>query len=99
MKTVKILTAAVLFCTMGYVAHSSYNQMIETRVERFMKSNVEALTLNEPGGGTYVECRCTSTVSTASNGCYADGKSASICHGAVNAKCWEYHLNCKKSGV
>jgi len=99
MKKVKILVASVLFCIMVCVAYSSYNQMIESEVERFMRLNTEALTSNESSGGAYVECRCTSEISTSTNGCYADGKSSAVCHGGVNAKCWEYHNNCKKSGL
>ena len=64
-----------------------------------MISNIEALTSNEIGGDAYVECRCISAISTATNGCYADEKSSSVCHGGINAKCWEYHHNCKKSGI
>ena len=97
MKKIKILVASVLLCAMGYIAYLSYNQMIT--VNTFMISNIEALTSNEIGGGAYVECRCTSAISTATNGCYADGKSSSVCHGGINAKCWEYHNNCKKSGI
>ena len=101
MKKVKILVASVLFCAMGYVSYTSYNQMIESRVERFMKSNVEALTLNEPGGsgGGAVVCRCTSEISTSTNGCYADGKSAAICNDENSSKCWEWHRNCKGSAL
>lgn len=100
MRKVKILIASVLFCAMVYAAYVSYNQMIDSRTERFMKFNTEALTLDETGSeGAYIECRCTSTISTTPNGCYADGKSSTVCHGGINAKCWEYHLNCKKTGI
>ena len=100
MRKIKFLVTSVLFCAMVCVAYSSYNQMIESRVERFMKSNIEALTLNEPGGGGGdIICRCTSEISTSTNGCYADGKSSSKCNGPNSSKCWEWHENCKKTGL
>ena len=95
MKKVKFLVVSLLFCAMSYVSYFAYEQMLDSRMERLMKSNVEALTSNETGG-PYIECRCTATIGVTPNGCYADGKSNYVCHGGENAKCWEYHNNCSK---
>ena len=59
MKKVKILVASVLFCAMGYVGYTAHKGMTMSEVEEFMKANIEALTLNEPGGGgEVVKCYC-----------------------------------------
>lgn len=59
MKKIKILIVSVLFCAMGYVAYIAHEKMNMSEVENFMKANIEALTLNEPGGGgEVVKCYC-----------------------------------------
>ncbi len=51
MKKVKILVASVLFCAMGYTGYTAHEKMSMSEAERFMKTNIEALTRDEPGGG------------------------------------------------
>ena len=53
-KKVKILVASVLFCAMGYVGYTTYNQMSMSDFERFMQANVEALTRGEGSSGTSI---------------------------------------------
>jgi len=48
---VKFIIAATLFLTMVYAGYSVYESTTLTEAEKFMKANVEALTLDEPGGG------------------------------------------------
>ena len=52
MKKIKILVASVLCCAMGYTGYTAYEKMTMSEAEKFMIANVEALTLNEPGGGS-----------------------------------------------
>lgn len=51
MKKVKILVASVLFCAMGYTGYTAYEKIAMSETEKFMQANIEALTLDEPGGG------------------------------------------------
>ena len=51
MKRIKFLVASVLFCAMGYVGYTAHEKMTMSEAEKFMQANVEALTLDEPGGG------------------------------------------------
>lgn len=48
---VKFIIAATLFLAMVYAGYSVYESTTLTEAEKFMKANVEALTLDEPGGG------------------------------------------------
>lgn len=56
MRKIKFLVASVLFCAMGYTGYTAYEKMTMSEAEKFMKANIEALTLDEPGGGTQYEC-------------------------------------------
>lgn len=61
MKKIKVLVASVLFCAMGYVGYTAHGKMTMSEAEKFMKANIEALTLDEPGGSGgngWVHCRC-----------------------------------------
>ena len=51
MRKIKFLVASVLFCAMGYTGYTAYEKMTMSEAEKFMKANIEALTLGEPGGG------------------------------------------------
>lgn len=51
MKKVKFLIASVLFCAMGYTGYTAHEKMITSEAEKFLKANIEALTLGEGGGG------------------------------------------------
>lgn len=53
MKTVKILIASVLFCAMGYTGYTAHEKMTMSEADKFMKTNVEALTQKEDGGDVY----------------------------------------------
>lgn len=52
MKRVKILIASVLFCAMGYTGSAVHGKLTMSEAEKFMQANIEALTLDEPGGAT-----------------------------------------------
>lgn len=55
MKKVKILVASVLFCAMGYTGYTgytAYEKMTISEVEKFMNTNIEALTFDETPGGS-----------------------------------------------
>lgn len=54
MKRVKVLIASVLFCAMGYVGYTAHQKMAMSEAEEFMKANIEALTLGEPGGSGWL---------------------------------------------
>ncbi|WP_455508624.1 hypothetical protein [Butyricimonas paravirosa] len=47
---VKFIIAAMLFLAIAYAGYSVYESATLTGAEKFMRANVEALTLNEPGG-------------------------------------------------
>jgi len=48
MRKIKFLVASVLFCAMGYTGYTAYEKMTMSEAEKFMKANIEALTLGEP---------------------------------------------------
>ena len=56
MKKIKILIVSVLFCAMGYAGYTTHEKMNMSDAEKFMKANIEALTLGESGDGTRYEC-------------------------------------------
>lgn len=58
MKRVKVLVASVLFCAMGYVGYIAHEKMTMSEAEKFMQANIEALTLDEPGGGSSTSWSC-----------------------------------------
>ena len=49
---VKFIITVTLFLAVVYAGYSVYESTTLTEAEKFMKANVEALTLNEPGGGS-----------------------------------------------
>lgn len=51
MKKIKIALISLFVCALGYSGYSAYDYMTMTEAERFLLTNVEALTLYEPGGG------------------------------------------------
>lgn len=51
MKKGKVLLAAALLGTIGYGGYNAYANAVMSDAERMMLANVEALTINEPGGG------------------------------------------------
>ena len=51
MRKIKFLVASVLFCAMGYVGYTAHKKMTMSEADKFMKANIEALTVDEPGGG------------------------------------------------
>lgn len=61
MKRIKFLVASVLFCAMGYVGYTAHAKMTMSEAEKFMKANIEALTLDEPGGGGGSSTPCKDT--------------------------------------
>ena len=63
MRKIKLLVASFLFCAMSYVGYMGYESATLTEAERLMIANVEALTLNEPGGGGAYSCTVTTQCS------------------------------------
>ena len=63
MRKIKFLVASVLFCAMGYTGYTAYEKMTMSEAEKFMKANIEALTLDEPGGGGAYSCTVTTQCS------------------------------------
>ncbi len=59
MRKIKLLVASLLFCAMSYAGYMGYERVTMSEAEKFMMSNIEALTSGESGGGTtMVICRC-----------------------------------------
>lgn len=99
MKKIKIIVVSVLFCAMGYTGYTAREKMTMSEVDNFMKSNVEALTSDEPGGdgSGWVYCRCHDD-----QHCYV-GNAVSFrpacvrLYGATN--CDDYRYHCPPAGV
>lgn len=51
MKKIKIALISLFVCALGYSGYSAYDYMTMTEAERFLLTNIEALTWDEPGGG------------------------------------------------
>lgn len=59
MKKIKLLIVFVFCAIIGFVGDIAYERMGMSDAEKFMISNIEALTSGESGGGTtMVICRC-----------------------------------------
>lgn len=56
MKKVKFSVASVLFCAMVYTGYTVHEKMNVSEAEKFMQTNIEALTSGETGGATSWLC-------------------------------------------
>lgn len=85
MKKIKFFVASFLFCAMSYAGYSVYESATLTEAERLMIANVEALTLNEPGGGGGSEPGLIK--------CYNGGRGASACEIAAGIEIVGYGVS------
>ncbi len=58
MRKVKVLVASVLFCATGYAGYTTYEKMTMSGAEKFMKTNIGALTRGEISGAVTHELDC-----------------------------------------